>query len=144
MDFETLPEAERNVGGCPAFFSLVPTAEVLCCLMSGALVCSRIQFMCVLSRPLNDWMFCVSCWKIKMAKTLSVGSAREWPHALARIRHSRGATPGKAALKERESAVSWFGGGKKLIDGFFLESSLQSWLLRLANDKVLYLSHSYS
>ena len=54
MDFETLPEAERNVGGCPAFFSLVPTAEVLCCLMSGALVCSRIQFMCVLSRPLND------------------------------------------------------------------------------------------
>ena len=54
MDFETLPEAERNVGGCPAFFSLVPTAEGLCCLMSGALVCSRIQFMCVLSRPLND------------------------------------------------------------------------------------------
>jgi hypothetical protein len=29
-------------------------------------------------------MFCVSCWKIKMAKTLSAGLAREWPHALAR------------------------------------------------------------
>ena len=29
MDFETLPEAERNVGGCPAFFFLAFTAEVL-------------------------------------------------------------------------------------------------------------------
>jgi hypothetical protein len=27
-------------------------------------------------------MFCVSCLKIKMAKTLSAGLAREWPHAL--------------------------------------------------------------
>jgi hypothetical protein len=43
-----------------------------------------------------------------MAKTLSAGSAREWPQALARIRHSRGATAGKAALKERVSAASWF------------------------------------
>jgi hypothetical protein len=40
-------------------------------------------------------MFCVSCWKIKMAKTLSAGSAREWSHALARIRHSRRAPAGK-------------------------------------------------
>ena len=61
-----------------------------------------------------------------MAEILSASLAREWPHALARIRHSRGATAGKAALKERESAVSWFGGGKKLIDGFFLEGSLKS------------------
>ena len=30
MDFETLPEAERNFGGRPAFFSLALTAEVLC------------------------------------------------------------------------------------------------------------------
>jgi hypothetical protein len=51
-------------------------------------------------------MYCVSFWKIKMAKTLSAGSAREWPYALARIRHSRGATAGKAAPKERESAAS--------------------------------------
>lgn len=48
-----------------------------------------------------------------MAKTLSAGSAREWPHSLARIRHSKGATAGKAALKERESAAFWFGGGKR-------------------------------
>jgi hypothetical protein len=53
-------------------------------------------------------MFCVSCWKIKMAKTLSAASARDWPQALARIRHSRGATDGKAALKEREFATSQF------------------------------------
>jgi hypothetical protein len=30
MDSEILPEAEKNFRGCPAFFSLVPTAEVLC------------------------------------------------------------------------------------------------------------------
>jgi hypothetical protein len=43
-------------------------------------------------------MFCVSCWKIKMAKTLSAGSAREWPQALARIRHSRKAPARKTVF----------------------------------------------
>jgi hypothetical protein len=32
MEFEILPEAERNLGGRPAFFSLALTAEVLCSL----------------------------------------------------------------------------------------------------------------
>ena len=54
MDFETLPEAERNVGGCPAFFSLVPTAEVLCCLMSGVPVRSRVNPCVFVSSCLND------------------------------------------------------------------------------------------
>jgi hypothetical protein len=43
-------------------------------------------------------MFCVSCWKIKMAKTLSAGLAREWPQALARIRHSRRVPAGKTVF----------------------------------------------
>jgi hypothetical protein len=30
MDFETLSEAEKKFGGCPAFFSLALTAEILC------------------------------------------------------------------------------------------------------------------
>jgi hypothetical protein len=30
-------------------------------------------------------MFYVSCLKIKMAKTLSAGLVREWPHALSGI-----------------------------------------------------------
>jgi hypothetical protein len=30
MDFETLPVAEKKNGGCPDFFSLALTAEVLC------------------------------------------------------------------------------------------------------------------
>jgi hypothetical protein len=33
-----------------------------------------------------------------MAKTLSAGSAREWQHALARIRHSRKAPAGKTVF----------------------------------------------
>jgi hypothetical protein len=40
----------------------------------------------------------VSCWKIKMAKTLSAGSAREWPHALARIKHSSRTPAGKTVF----------------------------------------------
>ena len=38
-----------------------------------------------------------------MAKTLSAGSAREWPHALARIRHSRRAPAGKTVFFEKRS-----------------------------------------
>jgi hypothetical protein len=65
-------------------------------------------------------MFCVSCWKVKMAKTLSSGLAREWPHALARIRHSRRAPAGKNSFFEKGSLQPLGFGVKKLIDVFFL------------------------
>jgi hypothetical protein len=70
-------------------------------------------------------MFYVSCWKIKMAKTLSVGLAREWPHALARIRHSTRAPAGKTVFFEKGSLQALSFGAKTLIYGFFLEGSLQ-------------------
>ena len=74
-------------------------------------------------------MFCVSCWKIKMAKTLSAGLAREWPHSLARISHSRRVPAGeKKKLFFKKGSLQPHGlGTKKLIDGFFsLENSLYS------------------
>ena len=56
-----------------------------------------------------------------MAKTLSAGLAREWPHALARR-----APAGKTVFFEKGSLQPLSFGAKKLIDGFFLEGSLQS------------------
>lgn len=55
-----------------------------------------------------------------MAKTLSGGLAREWPHALARIRHSRRAPAGKTVhYRKRESLQPLSFGVKKLINVFF-------------------------
>ena len=54
-----------------------------------------------------------------MAKTLSVGSAREWPHALARIRHSRRAPAGETVLYRKKESLQPHGiEAKKLIDFF--------------------------
>ena len=112
----------------------------LCCLMSGAPNPFTCQSMCVLFRCLNDWMFCVSCWKIKMAKTLSAGSAK--PESGPHFRQESG-TAGepllkkKLLLKKRSLQLLSFKAKKRIV-GFFLENSLQSWLLCLANDKVLF------
>jgi hypothetical protein len=43
-------------------------------------------------------MFCVSCWKIKMPKFLSAGSAREWLTLWLRIKHRRRAPAGKTVF----------------------------------------------
>jgi hypothetical protein len=43
-------------------------------------------------------MFCVSCWKIKMVKTLSAGSERDWLTLWLRIKHSRRALAGKTVF----------------------------------------------
>jgi hypothetical protein len=50
-------------------------------------------------------MFCVSCWKIKMANTLSAGSAKpeSGPHF---SQESRRAPAEKTVFKEKEPAIS--------------------------------------
>jgi hypothetical protein len=71
-----------------------------------------------------------------MAKTLSAGSAREWPQR---------APAGKTGFFFAKGSLQPLSfGAKKLLDVFFLEGSLQSWLLRLANDKSAFLSYNYS
>ena len=63
-------------------------------------------------------MFYVSCLKIKMAKTLSAGLVREWPHALSGI--AGGPLLEKLFKKKKKKSLQRHGiGVKKLIDGFF-------------------------
>ena len=79
-----LSQRQRENRGTPCFILSGPYSRSslpsLCCLMSslmsGAPVRSHVNPCVFLSSCLNDWMFCVSCWKIKMAKTLSAGSAK--------------------------------------------------------------------
>ena len=69
-------------------------------------------------------MFCVSCLKIKMARTLSAGFSREWPHTLS-------GTAGGLLLEKlffKKGNLQLHGlGSKKLIGIFFPKKiSLQS------------------
>jgi hypothetical protein len=86
-------------------------------------------------------MFYVLCWIIKMAKKLYlvVHQSQEWPHALTRKQaYSRRVPAGETVpYRKKESLQPLSFGVKKLINGFFLEGSLQSLLMYLAKDKVL-------
>ena len=77
MDFKTLPGTERN-RGTPCFILSGPyrrnSLPSFYCLW--LVHQSRVNSCMFLFRCLNDWTFCVSCWKIKMAKTLSADSAK--------------------------------------------------------------------
>jgi hypothetical protein len=57
-------------------------------------------------------MFCVLCWKIKMAKTLSAGSVKPESGPHFRQESSSRRAPNekkkKTVFKEKESATSWF------------------------------------
>jgi hypothetical protein len=72
-------------------------------------------------------MFCVSCWKIKMAETLAAGSAKpESGHTLARDQAQQGSHYWEKLLSKKGSLQLLSFGAKKLIVVFFLEGSLQS------------------
>ena len=79
MDFWNSPK-DREKSGDSLCYSFWPLQQKFSALFVLSNVwCTNpftCQFMCVLSRCLNDWMFSVSCWKIKMAKTLSAGLAK--------------------------------------------------------------------
>ena len=65
-------------------------------------------------------MFCVSCLKIKMARTLSAGFSREWPHTLSGV---AGGPLLEKLFKKRERESETLQpqviGAKKLINVFF-------------------------
>jgi hypothetical protein len=71
-------------------------------------------------------MFCVSCWKIKMVKTLSAGSAKlRVATYFSRVSGTAGEPLLEKLLSKKGSLQSLSFGAKRLIDGFFLEGSLQ-------------------
>jgi hypothetical protein len=72
-------------------------------------------------------MFCVLCWKIKMAKTLSAGSAKpeSGPH-FSQESNTAGERLLKKLFLKKRSLQPLSSKAKKLIVVFFLENSLQS------------------
>ena len=147
MDFETLPETERNRGmpcsilSGPYSRSSLPS---LCCLMSCAPVCLRVN-PCVFCFVVWMTEYSVSCWKIKMAKTLSAGSAKpeSGPHFIQESSTARECLLEKLLLKKRSLHLLSFK-AKKADSWFFLRKFSAIMIIVFSKLQSAFSSYKYS